>query len=172
MPSLSAAGRRESGGRITARLEETEGVPPPGADRLMIATTVHASPGAEGPWSEADLIAQSKAQQEAAERIAALERTIGLLQKLIETREAVAQGASSPASPSRLALPGQPPSPAPGRRSQESLMDSLQPLWLALLLVVGLGAFGAFRWQRLRRPFSAGASHASSSPSAAGPLNS
>ena len=128
------SGKQESAGKITAKVEDKQESAAP-KDQLKVAKAdATAKPGTAtgGKSSDEDLIAKEKALKEASERMAALEKNVSDLEKLLELRnqnlaelqkqaaakpDAVApvQQAAQPAKPSvpEMAAPATAVPPAP-----------------------------------------------------------
>ncbi|MFB0935994.1 MAG: FimV/HubP family polar landmark protein [Propionivibrio sp.] len=87
-PAQDDAGRQESAGKITAKVDDKQESAVP-RDQLKVSKTeAAAKPGATTgkKGSDEDLIAKEKALKEANERMAALEKNVADLQKLLELR--------------------------------------------------------------------------------------
>jgi pilus assembly protein FimV len=110
-PPAGASGpTRQATGRVEARVEERKPTEPPAADRLTLSQgAVQGRPGASvaapasAPGSE-DRIARQRAEQDAANRLAELNRNMADLNRL--SAAAGAGTASAPASGVPMALPG------------------------------------------------------------------
>jgi len=87
-PAQDDAGRQESAGKITAKVDDKQESAAP-RDQLKVSKTeAAAKPGVTTgkKGSDEDLIAKEKALKEANERMAALEKNVADLQKLLELR--------------------------------------------------------------------------------------
>lgn len=87
-PAKEGAARQESGGRITAKVEERAGAQPESKDRLQVSRTETGAvqPGRPGGSGDENLVAKDKALKEANERLALLEKNVADLQKLLEMK--------------------------------------------------------------------------------------
>lgn len=102
LPVSDAAGRQEAAGRITPKVEEKQAPVTEKRDQVRVSRTEVAAPGAAAGVAEADAVAKDKALREANERLAALEKNVGELQKLLEMKNqalanAQQQSAGAPA---------------------------------------------------------------------------
>ena len=86
-PAKSDSTRQEVGGKITAKVEDKEEQVVP-KDQLKVsrADSKSGKGGAPGTAAEEESIAKDKALQEANERVAALEKNVADLQKLLELK--------------------------------------------------------------------------------------
>lgn len=139
-----ADGARGVSGKISARVEDKTAAADLPRDRLMITPARQAA--AAQPLPEEELVAHGKAAQDAAERIAALEKNIVLLQKLLEARQAaqVNAPAAAPAKAGGLPAVEKLPEPAP-----EDFPPYLWGVALAGALVAV--AYAVIRRQRRQR---------------------
>ncbi|MDR2789071.1 MAG: pilus assembly protein [Candidatus Accumulibacter sp.] len=111
--------RQESGGKITAKVADGPEQAAP-KDHLKVSSAEPASrkgATALGRVSDEDVIARDKALREANERVAALEKNVADLQKLLELKnqslaDLQKQASAKPAAPVASAAPVPPPPPA------------------------------------------------------------
>jgi pilus assembly protein FimV len=113
-PARGGEARQESGGKITARVDD-KAAQAASRDQLKVSRAESASRGKTPKVSDEDVIARDKALTEANDRVAALEKNVSDLQKLLELKnqslaELQRQVAARPAPGPQLA-PG--PQPAP-----------------------------------------------------------
>ena len=117
-PVKEDAGKQESAGRITAKVDDKEEQAAP-KDQLKLSRTQSQSSskkrGAVG-GSDEDSVAKDKALKEANDRVAALEKNVADLQKLLELRnknlaELQKQAAAKPEQPVAPPKPAEPPKP-------------------------------------------------------------
>jgi pilus assembly protein FimV len=87
-PGRESTGAQESAGKITAKVDDRTAPAAEARDQLKVAPTEKASgkPGAADKRGEEDLIAKDKALDEARQRLAALEKNVSDLQKLVELK--------------------------------------------------------------------------------------
>ncbi|MDR1708368.1 MAG: hypothetical protein LBS70_01445, partial [Candidatus Accumulibacter sp.] len=127
-PARVGETRRESAGKITAKVEDRAERAAP-KDQLKVARAEPAVPprkrgaAAGAPKvSEEDTIARDKALREANERVAALEKNVADLQRLVELKnqslaelqkQAMAKTAPAPAAPPVAVTPPKPATPPP-----------------------------------------------------------
>lgn len=120
LPVKEGAGQQEAAGKITAKVEEKAAQAAEPKDRLKVSKTETAvgKPGAAPKASEEDLVAKEKALREAKERLAALEKNVSDLEKLVELKNRnlaeLQKQATSKAEPAPAAQkPAAPAQPAP-----------------------------------------------------------
>lgn len=118
-PVAEATPRQQSAGKISARVEDKAGPAVEPKDQLKVSKTE--VPGAKtttaGKRTDEDLIAKEKALREANERLAALEKNVAELQKLVELKSRTLadlekQSGGKPANAVPTAKPGEEARPA------------------------------------------------------------
>jgi pilus assembly protein FimV len=119
-PASSAAGARESSGRIGAAVEERTPAAAPGSDKLRVSREVGTGKGA---GSAEDAIARDQQLKDAQSRIAALEKTIAEMQRAVELKnqtlaqlqaQAEAAKGKAPAPAETTPAPQAAPAPSSG----------------------------------------------------------
>ena len=150
-PVAEEAAKQESGGKITAKVEDKAAPTEEPKDQLKVSKTEAAAgkkSGAAAKLSEEDLVAKEKALKEATERQAMLEKNVAELNKLLEMKnqqladlqkQAAAKEVSAEASkPVAEAKPAAPapapaqaetpaPAPAPAAEAQAEVKATEEP---------------------------------------------
>ena len=117
-PAKEADTSQEVAGKITAKVEDKAAPAAESKDQLKVSKTdaTGSKPGVRAGVSDEDLIAKEKALKEANERLAALEKNVVELEKLVELRNQnlaeLQQQAAGAAKPEAVATP-LPPAVAP-----------------------------------------------------------
>lgn len=150
-PAREEAGSQEAAGRITPKVEETQAPAAAAKDQVRVSKTETGKPQPGVP-GEDDRVAKDKALKEANERLAALEKNVGELQKLLEMKnqslaELQQQVGKVPVAvpeapkPAEAAKPAEPPkveapkpaepsaaaAPAESPKVEEKLPDAAKP---------------------------------------------
>jgi len=110
-PSVAGGGGRESGGRISAAVEDKAGAVPPGRDQVRISREAGVTKGGAGAE---DSVARSKQLAEAQARIAELEKTVRDMQRAVELKSAPLAAAQAQAEAAQAKVPA-PPVAAPAK---------------------------------------------------------
>jgi pilus assembly protein FimV len=105
VPAAEAEARQEASGKITTKVEDTAAPPAEPKDQLKVSKSElpDGKPAATARRSDEDLIAKEQALKEANERLAALEKNVAELQRLVELKsqslaELEKQSAAQPAA--------------------------------------------------------------------------
>ena len=166
-PAGPQAVEQRAAGQITPKTEPPKHAPP--KDQLKLSKADAANPGAAVTRAarEDDLAAHARALEEAQSRVAELEKNASDLQQLLEIRNRqLAQmqqkaSAAVPAPPkpasassSVAAKPKPQPMAPPPPRAEPSLLDEFLDDPVALgglgVMVLLLGGYGVYAWQRKR----------------------
>jgi pilus assembly protein FimV len=117
-PAAEEEARQQASGKITTKVEDTAAPPAEPTDQLKISKSDLAGgkPPTTTKRSDEDLIAKEQALKEANERLAALERNVAELQRLVELKnqslaelEKQSAGQPAPAAPVAAAVPAAAP---------------------------------------------------------------
>ena len=136
-PVTEEAAKQESGGKITAKVEDKATPAEEPKDQLKVSKTEAAgkNSGAAAKQTEEDLIAKEKALKEATERQAMLEKNVADLNKLLEMKnqqladlQKQAAAKEAPAEANKPVEEAKPVAPAPAPAPAEALAVAPVPV--------------------------------------------
>lgn len=120
-PVAEAAPQQQAAGRIEPRIED-KAPPAPARDKLEVSRTEAAkSKGGDKSTLEEELIARDKALREAADRIAALEKNLDNLKKLVELK-------SQPGAQAQQQAQAVAPKPAEAKQPEPAVKSATEPV--------------------------------------------
>jgi pilus assembly protein FimV len=120
-PAAEEEARQQASGKITTKVDDTAAPPAEPMDQLKVSKSelAGAKPATPVKRSDEDLIAKEQALKEANERLAALERNVAELQRLVELKnqslaelEKQSSGKPAPVAPVAAAVPAAAPAVA------------------------------------------------------------